>query len=109
MLSTLSSTPLEAIASAIASDAQRGPLWFQLYFQGDRARTLALGPNAGAAERGTILALLGSVERAEILIRRIDDERKSVNRQTILARAAARRENRDRSVDTGGLSPVPAE
>ncbi|MGL4728882.1 MAG: Na/Pi cotransporter family protein, partial [Bosea sp. (in: a-proteobacteria)] len=45
-----------------------------------RARILALGPNAGAAERGTILALLGSVERAEFLIRRIDAERKSVNR-----------------------------
>ena len=37
-----------------------------------RARTLALGPNAGAAERGTMLALLGSIERAELLIRRID-------------------------------------
>lgn len=45
-----------------------------------RARTLALGPNAGAAERGTILALLGSIERAELPIRRIDDERKSIVR-----------------------------
>ena len=49
-----------------------------------RARTLALGPNAGAAERGTMLALLGSIERAELLIRRIDQERKSVNRQAVL-------------------------
>ena len=56
-----------------------------------RARTLALGPNAGAGERGTILALLGSIERAEILIHRIDAERKSVNRQ-VLARASARKE-----------------
>ncbi|WP_411036363.1 Na/Pi cotransporter family protein [Shinella sp. BYT-45] len=74
-----------------------------------RARTLALGPNAGAGERGTILALLGSIERAELLIRRIDAERKSVNRQTVLARAAARTEKRERPLDDGGLSPVPAE
>ena len=74
-----------------------------------RAKTLALGPNAGAAERGTILALLGSVERAEILIRRIDAERGSVNRQSVVARVAARRESREQPVETGGLSPVPAE
>jgi phosphate:Na+ symporter len=77
-----------------------------------RARTLALGPNAGAAERGTILALLGSIERAEILIRRIDAERKSVNRQSIVARAAARKKSQERprdAGDMGGLAPVPAE
>lgn len=74
-----------------------------------RARTLALGPNAGAAERGTILALLGSIERAEILIHRIDAERKSVNRQSVLARAAARREANPRPLGDAGLSPVPAE
>ena len=74
-----------------------------------RARTLAMGPNAGAGERGTILALLGSIERAELLIRRIDAERKSVNRQTVVARAAARKENRERPMDEGTLSPVPAE
>lgn len=75
-----------------------------------RAITLSLGPNAGAGERGTILALLGSVERAELLINRIDAERKSINRQNVLARAAARRAApKERSVDEGGLSPVPAE
>lgn len=74
-----------------------------------RARTLSLGPNAGAAERGTILALLGSIERAEILIRRIDAERKSVNRQSVLARAANRTESREQRMDEGGFSPVPAE
>ncbi|HEV7249904.1 MAG TPA: Na/Pi symporter [Shinella sp.] len=74
-----------------------------------RARTLSLGPNAGAAERGTILALLGSIERAEILIRRIDAERKSVNRQSVLARASVRRETRDQSMGSGSFSPVPAE
>ncbi|TIU89585.1 MAG: Na/Pi cotransporter family protein, partial [Mesorhizobium sp.] len=74
-----------------------------------RARTLALGPNAGAAERGTILALLGSIERAEVLIQRIDAERKSVNRQSVLARASARKETRPHSMGDPGLSPVPAE
>lgn len=74
-----------------------------------RARTLALGPNAGAAERGTILALLGSIERAEILIQRIDAERKSVNRQSVLARASARKESRPHALGDPGLSPVPAE
>lgn len=74
-----------------------------------RARILAMGPNAGAGERGTILALLGSIERAELLIRRIDAERKSVNRQTVLARAAARAGSQERPMDEGGLSPVPAE
>ncbi|MCO4316258.1 Na/Pi symporter [Phyllobacterium sp. 21LDTY02-6] len=72
-----------------------------------RARTLALGPNAGAAERGTILALLGSIERAEILIHRIDAERKSVNRQGILSRAA-RRAEKAQSVNDPELSPMPA-
>lgn len=74
-----------------------------------RAKTLSLGPNAGAGERGTILALLGSIERAEILIRRIDAERKSVNRQNVLARAKAHAESRQSPMDHGGFSPVPAE
>jgi phosphate:Na+ symporter len=74
-----------------------------------RARILSLGPNAGAGERGTILALLGSIERAEILIRRIDAERKSVDRRTVVARAASRREGREQPMDQSGLSPVPAE
>lgn len=73
-----------------------------------RARALALGPNAGARERGAILALLGSVERAELLIRRIDAERKSVNRANILAkvRNAA---TPGRPEPTGGMAPLPAE
>lgn len=76
-----------------------------------RARTLAMGPNAGAGERGTILALLGSIERAELLIRRVDAERKSVNRQTIVARAAAARDanNNQNPSHDAGFSPVPAE
>jgi phosphate:Na+ symporter len=76
-----------------------------------RTHTLALGPNAGAAERGTILSLLGSIERAEILIRRIDAERKSINRQNVLARAAQRRSStrREDFEHDGGLAPLPAE
>ncbi|RVD62897.1 hypothetical protein EN750_19565, partial [Mesorhizobium sp. M7A.F.Ca.ET.027.03.2.1] len=60
-----------------------------------------------AAERGTILALLGSIERAEILIHRIDAERRSVNRQSVLARASARKETRASPMGDPGL--VPAE
>ena len=75
-----------------------------------RARTLALGPNAGAGERGTILALLGSIERAEFLVRRIDAERKSVNRQNIVAKARLSKDaGKSRPVAGGGLSPMPAE
>jgi phosphate:Na+ symporter len=76
-----------------------------------RGRTLSLGPNAGAAERGTILALLGSVERAEFLIRRIDAERKSVNRAGIVAKARAAQEQATArpTASGGGLSPLPAE
>ena len=75
-----------------------------------RARTLALGPNAGAGERGTILALLGSVERAQILIHRIDAERKSVNRQSVLARASRKTQSsRPSESFEGGLSPIPAQ
>lgn len=73
-----------------------------------RRRTLDLGPNAGAGERGTILALLGSIERAELLIRRIDAERKSVNRQSVVARAEARKAGDTRPAPEGGLSPQPA-
>ena len=45
-----------------------------------REQTLQLAPDVTSGERGAILALLGSIERAELLIRRIDAERKSVNR-----------------------------
>lgn len=39
VLSTQTSVALETIADAIGSDAGRGPLWFQLYFQNDRGAT----------------------------------------------------------------------
>ena len=77
-----------------------------------RVRVLNLGPVVSSAERGAILALLGSVERAEMLVHRIDAERKSVDRNVIVARAAVTRKavkpTPAQGFD-GGLSPVPAE
>ncbi|HTV69880.1 MAG TPA: Na/Pi symporter [Rhizobiaceae bacterium] len=63
-------------------------------------------------ERGAILAILGSVERAHLLVNRIDSERRSVNRAGVLAKinaAAADREHSGRI--SGGVRPgvVPAE
>ena len=42
VLSTQASTTLEAVAQAIGREPDRGPLWFQLYFQPDRGVTQAL-------------------------------------------------------------------
>ncbi|MGL5137533.1 MAG: Na/Pi cotransporter family protein, partial [Beijerinckiaceae bacterium] len=75
-----------------------------------RAKLLNFGPKIATAERGTILALLGSVERAELLINRIDSERKSVNRADVMARAQAAAQRGDQAKPMpGGLSPAPAE
>ena len=49
VLSTQSSTPLEAVATAMLGDAGRGPLWFQLYLQHDRGFTRELVQRAEAA------------------------------------------------------------
>jgi 4-hydroxymandelate oxidase len=46
ILSTLASTPLSLVAQAVRDDAGRGPLWFQLYWQGSRDSTLALAKQA---------------------------------------------------------------
>jgi len=73
-----------------------------------REKTLALGPQAGAGERGTILALLGSIERAQILIDRIDAERKSVDRPSAVTRFASDKDDQERQSGEGDLSPVPA-
>ena len=75
-----------------------------------RSQVLRLGPKVSSGERGAILALLGSVERAELLIKRIYDERKSVNRAAVVARAAAAKDKPAKRRDFGGeISPVPAE
>ena len=49
VLSTQSSTPLEAVAAAMLGDAGRGPLWFQLYLQHDRGFARELVQRAEAA------------------------------------------------------------
>ena len=77
-----------------------------------RTRTLSAGAGITPPERGAILAILGSVERAHLLVNRIDSERKSVNRAGVLAKvnaAASDRQQPGRS--SGGLEPgiVPAE
>ncbi|MGL4441807.1 MAG: Na/Pi cotransporter family protein, partial [Bosea sp. (in: a-proteobacteria)] len=74
-----------------------------------RMQLLNYGPKIKAHERGAILALLGSVERAQLLIERIDAERKSVNRSGIVARATAARQGQNKPEGgLGGLSPAPA-
>lgn len=49
VLSSQSSLSLESVATHVVAEADRGPLWFQLYFQRDRAATLALVRRAEAA------------------------------------------------------------
>lgn len=75
-----------------------------------RGRILSAGDGISPGERGVLLALLGSVERAELLIRRIDDERKSVNRRAVLANARVRRDaEQDRRNPGNDPLPAPAE
>jgi phosphate:Na+ symporter len=72
-----------------------------------RARVLVTGSGITTAERGAILAILGSVERAELLVNRIASERASVSRDIA---SAARRDRPDQGqAMSGSLSPVPAE
>ncbi len=49
VLSTQSSTPIEAVAAAMQGDPGSGPLWFQLYLQHDRGFTRELVQRAQAA------------------------------------------------------------
>jgi 4-hydroxymandelate oxidase len=49
VLSTQASTPLEDVARLVLSETDRGPLWFQLYHQPDRAFTRALVQRAETA------------------------------------------------------------
>ena len=49
VLSTQASVLLESVASAFLPEAQRGPLWFQLYWQADRGFTRELVQRAEAA------------------------------------------------------------
>ena len=49
VLSTQSSTPVEAVAAAMQGEPGSGPLWFQLYLQHDRGFTRELVQRAEAA------------------------------------------------------------
>ena len=49
VLSCQASEPLESVAGAVRADAQRGPLWFQLYLQPRPEDTLTLVRRAEAA------------------------------------------------------------
>jgi 4-hydroxymandelate oxidase len=49
VLSAQASMPLEQVAKVVLGDAQRGPLWFQLYVQPDRGFTRELLQRAQAA------------------------------------------------------------
>ena len=66
-----------------------------------RERCLKLGAELPWVERGAILTLLGSAERAFYLIERIDAERKSVARPVVAAATAAK------PGKAGGLAPAP--
>ncbi len=75
-----------------------------------RWRLLQQGPAVPAGERGAILAILGSIERAELLINRIDAERKSVDRNVAAQKVTLPAKRKGRGTDfSGGMSPVPAE
>ncbi|GAB3538366.1 alpha-hydroxy acid oxidase [Noviherbaspirillum agri] len=72
VLSSQASTPLEHVAQAIRSEAGRGPLWFQLYFQHDRGFTREL---AQRAERAGYEALVLTVDAPSSGVR--DRERRA--------------------------------
>jgi 4-hydroxymandelate oxidase len=59
VLSTQASVRLETVAQAVAGDAGRGPLWFQVYFQPDRGVTREL---VQRAERAGYEALVLTVD-----------------------------------------------
>lgn len=70
-----------------------------------RERCLKLGAELPWVERGAILALLGSAERAFFLIERIDAERRSVSR---IVPVAATSEKTREAGDFGAAAAVPA-
>jgi len=71
---------------------------------GLRERCLKLGAELPSVERGAILALLGSAERAYFLIERIDAERRTVSRVV----PAAATSEKTREADDFGAAAVPA-
>ncbi|CAN7401091.1 Na/Pi symporter [Bosea sp. LjRoot90] len=69
-----------------------------------RERCLRLGAELPWVERGAILALLGSAERAYFLIERIDDERRSVSRVVPVTETG----KQTREASDFGAAAVPA-
>ena len=67
-----------------------------------RERCLRLGAELPWVERGAILALLGSAERAFFLIERIDAERRSVSRAVPVTETSAQ------AREAGDFAAVPA-
>jgi phosphate:Na+ symporter len=70
-----------------------------------RGQALRLGPELPWVERGAVLALLGSAERAYFLIERIDAERRSVPRSVPTAEPA---QEQPRAGDLGAAAAMPA-
>jgi 4-hydroxymandelate oxidase len=64
VLSTRASVPLETVAAAVAGDAGRGPLWFQLYLQPNRSDTLDLVRRAEAAGYEALVLTVDAALRA---------------------------------------------
>jgi phosphate:Na+ symporter len=93
-------TPQTADAPRVSAQAEpRLPALLQL-----RERCLKAGADLPWAERGAILTLLGSAERAFFLIERIDTERRSVSRYV----PAAEQKPRE-APGLGAAMPAPAE
>jgi phosphate:Na+ symporter len=84
-------------APVSASSATREPILTEL-----RDRCLKLGTELPWEQRGAILTLLGSAERAFNLIERIDEERRSVPRPVVTSAAQSA------TTDLRGAAPVPA-
>lgn len=72
-----------------------------------RKRCLNQGADLPWAERGAILTLFGSAERAFFLVERIDAERRSVSR--VMPETATIRAGDAEREGPGGMVPVPAE
>jgi len=92
VLSTQASVPLETVAAAFLGEAQRGPLWFQLYMQHDRGFVREL---VGRAERAGYEALVLTVDAPSSGAR--DRER----------RAGFRLPQGIGAVNLQGLAPLP--
>lgn len=74
-----------------------------------RERCLKLGAPVRPEERGAILALLGSAERATMLIGRLDEERRSVPRVVRPAAPVETPAARDRDLPYPDAAAAPAE